>query len=194
VSGRRPDGLFWKAQGTRGQFRPGNPGHPGYRDCTQVHSGDCGVTRESRAESRFEASHAAGLTPLVGREREIGLLLERWQQTREGEGQAVLLSGEPGIGKSRITQALRERIASDAKMHLRYQCSPHHATSAHRTMRPAHSTRSSNRSDGPPESTETTVRIASWTSCKRPSRSTVKFAGEKAAKFGLLCDVTTELS
>jgi predicted ATPase len=55
----------------------------------------------------------------VGREREIGLLLERWQQTREGEGQAVLLSGEPGIGKSRFTQALRERIASDAKIHLR---------------------------------------------------------------------------
>jgi predicted ATPase len=66
----------------------------------------------------------------VGREREIGLLLERWQQTRQGEGQAVLLSGEPGIGKSRITQALRERIASDPQIRLRYQCSPHHATSA----------------------------------------------------------------
>jgi predicted ATPase len=55
----------------------------------------------------------------VGREREIGLLLERWQQTRESEGQAALLSGEPGIGKSRITQALRERIASDPQIRLR---------------------------------------------------------------------------
>jgi class 3 adenylate cyclase/predicted ATPase len=88
------------------------------------------VTGRSGAESRFDASHAAGLTPLVGREHEVGLLLERWQQTKDGEGQVVLLSGEPGIGKSRITQALRERIASDPQIRLRYQCSPYHVTSA----------------------------------------------------------------
>ncbi len=88
------------------------------------------VVRDSGAESRFDARRAAGLTPLVGREHEIGLMLERWQQTEDGEGQVVLLSGEPGVGKSRITQALRERIAAEPHIRLRYQCSPYHANSA----------------------------------------------------------------
>ena len=64
----------------------------------------------SEAASRFEAATQEGLTPLVGREQEIGLLLERWQLAQDGEGQVVLLSGEPGIGKSRILSALRERL------------------------------------------------------------------------------------
>jgi class 3 adenylate cyclase len=88
------------------------------------------VMRDSGIESRFEARRAAGLTPLVGREHEIGLLMERWQQAKDGEGQVVLLSGEPGVGKSRITQALRERIARDPHVRLRYQSSPYHANSA----------------------------------------------------------------
>ena len=68
----------------------------------------------SEAASRFEAATQQGLTPLVGREQEIGLLMERWALAQEGEGQAVLLSGEPGIGKSRILSALRERLERKA--------------------------------------------------------------------------------
>ena len=81
------------------------------------------------AVSRFEAAHRAGLTPLVGREHEVGLLLERWEQTKQGDGQVVLLSGEPGIGKSRITEALRKRTLIDKPVELRYQCSPYHTYS-----------------------------------------------------------------
>ncbi|HET6468845.1 MAG TPA: adenylate/guanylate cyclase domain-containing protein [Geminicoccaceae bacterium] len=83
-----------------------------------------------RNESRFEARHAKGLTPLVGREHELGLLLDRWQQAREGEGQVVLLSGEAGIGKSRLVRALRERLAAEPCTPLSHFCSPFHQTSA----------------------------------------------------------------
>jgi predicted ATPase/class 3 adenylate cyclase len=82
------------------------------------------------AESRFEAMHATGLTPLVGREHELGLLLERWSLARGGEGQVVLLSGEAGIGKSRISRALLERLGDETYTRLRYYCSPYHTNSA----------------------------------------------------------------
>ncbi len=88
------------------------------------------VIGRSATESRFEALHRTGLTPLVGREHEIGLLLERWEQSKEGDGQVVLLSGEAGIGKSRIIQTLRERSAADKPVRLRHQCSPYYANSA----------------------------------------------------------------
>ncbi len=82
-------------------------------------------------ESRFEAVHGGvALTPLVGREEEAALLLRRWHQARDGEGQVVLVSGEPGIGKSRLTQAFREQIAGEPYLTLRYQCSPYHLNSA----------------------------------------------------------------
>ena len=68
------------------------------------------VVRESAAESRFEALHGQRLTPLVGREHELGLLRDRLERAKDGEGQVVLLSGEPGIGKSRIIRALREQL------------------------------------------------------------------------------------
>ena len=64
-------------------------------------------------ESRFEALHASGVTELVGRKEELELLLRRWSKAKTGEGQVVLLSGEPGIGKSRLTAALLDRIASE---------------------------------------------------------------------------------
>src|SRR5262249_41932312 len=82
-------------------------------------------------ESRFEAMHAgAPLPPLVGREEELELLLRRWRQTRGGEGRIVLLSGEPGIGKSRLLAALQERLAGEPHVALRYFCAPHRQDSA----------------------------------------------------------------
>jgi class 3 adenylate cyclase len=86
--------------------------------------------RGSSAEGRFEAFHASGLTELVGREEELEILLRRWSRAKNGEGQAVLLSGEPGIGKSRLTAALLERIAAEPHTRLRYFCSPQHTDSA----------------------------------------------------------------
>ena len=86
--------------------------------------------RPSSIDSRFEAFHASGLTKLVGREEEIDLLLRRWSKAKRGEGQVVLLSGEPGIGKSRLTAALLERLASEPHTRLRYFCSPQHTDSA----------------------------------------------------------------
>src|SRR6185312_759582 len=83
------------------------------------------------SESRFEASRGdAALSPLVGREEEIALLVRRWQQAKEGEGQMVLVGGEPGIGKSRLTGVLRERLGPEPSSVLRYQCSPYHLNSA----------------------------------------------------------------
>jgi class 3 adenylate cyclase/tetratricopeptide (TPR) repeat protein len=85
----------------------------------------------AEAEGRFEAVHGgSSLTPLVGREEELEILLRRWQMAKAGEGQVVLVSGEPGIGKSRITRALREAIERDDPTRLRYQCSPFHTQSA----------------------------------------------------------------
>ena len=88
------------------------------------------MVRESAVEGRFEARATGGLTPLVGRDSELTLLLERWAVAKDGEGQVVLLSGEPGIGKSRITQVLRERLASESPTRLRYQCSPYYTNTA----------------------------------------------------------------
>src|SRR6516164_5820776 len=73
----------------------------------------------SAVESRFEAQHGAALTPLVGREEELELLLRRWERAKTGEGRVVLLSGEPGIGKSRLTVALQERL-EEPQTRLRY--------------------------------------------------------------------------
>jgi predicted ATPase len=80
--------------------------------------------------SRFEAFHGARLTELVGREEEIGLLLRRWSMAKRGEGQVVLISGEAGIGKSRLTAALLERLVTEPHTRLRYFCSPQHTDSA----------------------------------------------------------------
>ena len=84
----------------------------------------------SDSEGRFEAVRTAGLTDLIGREDELDFLLERQRLAWKGEGQIVLISGEPGIGKSRLVAALAERIAGEPHTRLRYQCSPYHTNSA----------------------------------------------------------------
>jgi predicted ATPase len=88
------------------------------------------VLRANLVESRFDAFHPAGVTELVGRQEEIELLVRRWTKAAIGEGQVVILSGEPGIGKSRLTAALLERLTTEPHTRLRYFCSPQHTDSA----------------------------------------------------------------
>jgi class 3 adenylate cyclase/predicted ATPase len=88
------------------------------------------VIRAREADSRFEASRVGRLTPLVGREEELDMLVRRWRRAKAGDGQVVLISAEPGIGKSRLTQALRESIAAEPYIRVRYQCSPYFTNSA----------------------------------------------------------------
>jgi class 3 adenylate cyclase/predicted ATPase len=87
------------------------------------------VVGESGVVSRFEALRS-GITPLVGRDEELGLLLRRWQQAKLAEGRLVLVSGEPGIGKSRLTAALSQHIETEPHTRIRYFCSPHDQDSA----------------------------------------------------------------
>ncbi len=104
------------------------------------------VIGESVAESRFDASRGDTLTRLVGRDHELGLLHERWDLARDGEGQVVLLSGEAGIGKSRLVKDFRDELGDELRFNLHYQCSPLHTHSAfypviHRLQRAAGFTR-----------------------------------------------------
>jgi tetratricopeptide (TPR) repeat protein len=87
------------------------------------------VARVSAVDSRFEALRTT-TTPLVGRDEEIELLIRRWQQARGGDGCVVLISGEPGIGKSRVVQSILEHIQNEQHVRLRYFCSPHHQDTA----------------------------------------------------------------
>jgi class 3 adenylate cyclase/tetratricopeptide (TPR) repeat protein len=87
------------------------------------------AVRPSSVESRFEALRAA-TTPLVGRDEEIELLMRRWARAKAGDGSIVLISGEPGIGKSRIAQTMQERLSSEPHTRLRFFCSPYHQDSA----------------------------------------------------------------
>jgi TolB-like protein/predicted ATPase len=88
------------------------------------------VLRPSQVESRFEALRGSALTPLLGRQEETDILLRRWSRAKAGDGQVVLISGEPGIGKSRLTIALQQRIGPAPHTRMRYFCSPHHQDSA----------------------------------------------------------------
>ncbi|NOT54643.1 MAG: AAA family ATPase, partial [Deltaproteobacteria bacterium] len=88
------------------------------------------VRSESTAHSRFETAMQKGLTPLVGREEEFALLRRRWEQAKEGEGQVVVLSGEAGIGKSRLVQEMKERVSAEGAIRIEFRCSPFHQNSA----------------------------------------------------------------
>src|SRR5713226_529516 len=88
------------------------------------------VVGESGARSRLEVTARSGLTPLVGREEELGLLRRRWEQAKAGEGQAVLLNGEPGIGKSRLVQTLKEQVLTEGATRIEFRCSAYHQNSA----------------------------------------------------------------
>jgi hypothetical protein len=114
------------------------------------------VLGESGMLSRFEALRS-GETPLVGREEEVELLVRRWQQAKSGEGRVVLISGEPGIGKSRLTAALSERIGTEPHTRLRY--------SARRTTRTARSIRLLPSSNAPPGSPATTLSTPGSANC-----------------------------
>ena len=88
------------------------------------------VKGEGRAESRFEALHGERLTPLIGREPELAILLKHWAVVKDGAGQVVLVSGEPGIGKSRLIRALRDELNEEPHISISCFCSPHHTNSA----------------------------------------------------------------
>ncbi len=88
------------------------------------------VEGEATVQSRFAARQSGGMTAIVGREREIELMTERWALTRSGQGQMAIVSGEAGIGKSRITQAVIDEVAKDDHTRITFQCSPYHADSA----------------------------------------------------------------
>src|SRR5436309_2567593 len=88
------------------------------------------VLRTRGVEGPFEAQHESKLTPLFGHDEEIELLLRRWRSATEGEGRVVVLTGDPGIGKSHIALALQERLRAEPHISLRYFCSAHHTNSA----------------------------------------------------------------
>jgi hypothetical protein len=82
------------------------------------------ILGESAAQSRLDVAGAIGFTPVVGRDSEVALLLERWAHSQDGRGQVVLLSGEAGIGKSRLVEVLRERALSEGATRMAFRCSP----------------------------------------------------------------------
>ena len=88
------------------------------------------VVRSTEVQQRFDVAAARGLTPLVGREHEVGILRDRWAQVRAGRGHIVVLSSEAGIGKSRLVQVVKDKIIGAATLRIEYRCSPYHQHSA----------------------------------------------------------------
>jgi hypothetical protein len=119
---------IWRPSGDAYKIQAGFALSPEHEEALRVRAWT--ALRPATVESRFEALHASGFTDLVGREEELELLLRRWSKAKSGEGQVVLLSGEPGIGKSRLTAALLESLATEPHTRLRCFCSPQHTDSA----------------------------------------------------------------
>jgi predicted ATPase len=88
------------------------------------------VVKESDTQNRLDIAAIRGLTPLVGRESEVTLLQDRWQQVKEGQGQVVLLSGEAGIGKSRLLQVMKAHVDGEGHSRLECRCSPYYQSTA----------------------------------------------------------------
>src|SRR5262249_17470400 len=88
------------------------------------------VLQESGARGRLDVAHTRGLTPLVGREQEVGLLLERWAQVKDGQGHVVLLTGDAGIGKSRLVQMIKDYVANEPHNHWECRSSPYFENTA----------------------------------------------------------------
>jgi class 3 adenylate cyclase/tetratricopeptide (TPR) repeat protein len=116
------------ARGLKGLFEFEDLGHHEVKGFSEpVHAWR--PVRATATTSRFEAYRGGHLTPLVGRHEEITFLAERWSQARTGEGQVVTVSGEAGIGKSRILEAMRSHVVEDGGEAIHFQCSPHHQSS-----------------------------------------------------------------
>ncbi len=98
----------------------------GFEDAVQIWK----IAGEVVAESRFEAAHGATLTHIIGRDGELQILQDRWQMAKAGSGQIVLISGEPGIGKSRLIEGLSDLVAPEDHIRVHYQCSPYHGNTA----------------------------------------------------------------
>jgi class 3 adenylate cyclase/predicted ATPase len=88
------------------------------------------VVKEEEAQSRFQVALRTGLTPLVGRTHELGLLQERWERAKRADGQVVMLSGEPGIGKSRLVEMLKAHVSQEGATRIEFRCSPYYQNSA----------------------------------------------------------------
>lgn len=141
------------------------------------------VTKERFSNSRFESHHHGSLTPFVGREEEIELLHRRWRNTKSGSGQTVLISGEPGIGKSRLTQEFYEQLLSEPHSLLRFQCLPNRKDSPlHPVIARLERTVGFTTTDSPSEKLDRLVR---W--LQRDSRDT----RQAAAVFARLLSLTT---
>jgi class 3 adenylate cyclase/tetratricopeptide (TPR) repeat protein len=104
----------------------GKHGLKGFAEPVQTWSVLC----QRHVESRFDATRSSTITELIGRDEEVEILLRRWRRAKDGEGQVVLITGEPGIGKSRLVRALQDGVLSDPHTRLRFQCSPYHINSA----------------------------------------------------------------
>jgi class 3 adenylate cyclase len=132
------------------------------------------VLRPSAVQSRFEALRSAALSPLVGRDAEIELLLRPWARAKEGEGQIVLISGEPGIGKSRLTAALQERLSGEPYTRLGYFCSPHHRDSVlHPFIAHLEHAAGFAREDGPAAKIDKLAELLSRSGDNRPETAAV---------------------